>query len=58
MTDQILVSKPMRDAQTLTRAAFEVPAGACDAHVHVFGPEARYPRVPAPHYTLPDGDLP
>ena len=58
MTDQILVSKPMRDAQTLSRAAFEVPAGACDAHVHVFGPEARYPRVPAPHYTLPDGDLP
>jgi predicted TIM-barrel fold metal-dependent hydrolase len=32
-----------------------MPPGACDSHVHVFGPEARYPRVPHPHYTLPDG---
>ncbi|WP_083745552.1 amidohydrolase [Variovorax sp. KK3] len=57
MTDEILTSRPMRDAQTLTRAGFELPAGACDAHVHVFGPADRYPRVDRPHYTLPDGDL-
>ena len=58
MNHEILTSTPMRDAQTLTRAAFEVPAGACDAHVHVFGPAERYPRVEHPHYTLPDGNLP
>lgn len=48
----------MRDASTLTRPQFEIPAGSCDSHVHVFGPEARYPRVAEPHYTLPDGNLP
>jgi predicted TIM-barrel fold metal-dependent hydrolase len=58
MSTDILISKPMRDAATLTRPKFEVPAGACDSHVHVFGPEDRYPRVPHPHYTLPDGNLP
>lgn len=57
MTDEILTSKPMRDAQSLTRPLFDVPAGACDAHVHVFGPAECYPRVPHPHYTLPDGNL-
>lgn len=57
MSDEILTSKPMRDAGTLARPAFPVPAGACDAHVHVFGPAERYPRVPRPHYTLPDGNL-
>jgi 2-pyrone-4,6-dicarboxylate lactonase len=54
---QILTSKPMRDAGTLTRPTFTVPVGACDSHVHVFGPTARYPRVDEPHYTLPDGNL-
>ncbi len=57
MTDEILTSKPMRDAHTLTRPVFEVPAGACDSHVHVFGPADRYARVQHPHYTLPDGNL-
>ncbi|WP_432730655.1 amidohydrolase family protein [Variovorax sp. W6] len=57
MTDETLTSKPMRDADTLARPTFEVPAGACDAHVHVFGPADRYPRVDRPHYTLPDGNL-
>lgn len=57
MHPDILTSKPMRDAQTLSRADFEVPVGACDAHVHVFGPAERYPRVEHPHYTLPDGTL-
>ncbi len=55
MNNEILQSVPMRDAATLTRPGFIMPVGACDSHVHVFGREARYPRVPKPHYTLPDG---
>jgi len=47
----------MRSAQTLTPPAFRVPDGACDSHVHVFGPQSRYPCVATPHYTLPDGNL-
>jgi predicted TIM-barrel fold metal-dependent hydrolase len=53
----MLTSKPMRGAETLTRPAFEMPAGACDSHVHVFESEPTYPSVDAPHYTLPDGSL-
>jgi predicted TIM-barrel fold metal-dependent hydrolase len=29
-----------------TPPAFPVPAGACDCHVHIFGPPERYPLVP------------
>jgi 2-pyrone-4,6-dicarboxylate lactonase len=57
MSPAILTSKPMRDAQTLTRPAFPMPAGACDSHVHVFESDASYPSVVTPHYTLPDGSL-
>jgi 2-pyrone-4,6-dicarboxylate lactonase len=57
MSYTILTSKPMRDAQTLTRPAFAVPSDACDSHVHVFESADRYPRVDKPHYTLPDGSL-
>jgi 2-pyrone-4,6-dicarboxylate lactonase len=57
MSETILTSKPMRDAQTLTRPAFAVPPGACDSHVHIFEPADRYPKVDKPHYTLPDGSL-
>jgi predicted TIM-barrel fold metal-dependent hydrolase len=57
MSPAILTSKPMRDAQTLTRPAFPMPAGACDSHVHVFESDASYPSVETPHYTLPDGSL-
>ena len=55
--EEPLVSEPMRALATIERPMFEVPAGACDGHMHVFGPLARYPSVPHPHYTLPDGDL-
>jgi predicted TIM-barrel fold metal-dependent hydrolase len=35
-------------------AAFRAPPGACDAHFHVFGPEARYPyRDPKLRYKPP-----
>src|SRR4051812_11851247 len=30
---------------THTPPAFDVPAGACDCHVHIFGPYERYPLV-------------
>jgi predicted TIM-barrel fold metal-dependent hydrolase len=30
---------------------FSMPAGACDAHVHVFGPGAKYPLAPDHAYT-------
>ena len=57
MATDILISEPMRDASTLAASTFDVPPGACDAHVHVFESADRYPHVPAPHYTLPDGTL-
>lgn len=52
-----LKSEPMLPLERLMLPNFTVPSGACDAHMHVFGPEDRYPHVPAPHYTLPDGKL-
>ena len=55
MSNEPLTSTPMRDASTLTRPPYAMPAGACDSHVHVFGSQGLYPCVPYPHYTLPDG---
>ena len=57
MSHEVLTSTPTRDATTLARPAFKMPAGAWDSHVHVFESEQRYPHVAAPHYTLPDGPL-
>lgn len=57
MSSTILTSKPMRDADTLTRPSFSMPPDACDSHVHVFGSAMTYPSVESPHYTLPDGSL-
>jgi predicted TIM-barrel fold metal-dependent hydrolase len=34
--------------------AFRLPAGACDAHCHVFGPAARFPYAPERRYTPED----
>lgn len=33
------------------------PPGACDCHVHVFGPAARYPYAPERAYTPPDASI-
>jgi predicted TIM-barrel fold metal-dependent hydrolase len=52
---QIQRCTPMRAAATNTPPAFPVPAGACDAHFHVFEPG--YPNVPDPLYTFPDGTV-
>jgi len=37
-----------------TKPVLRLPAGACDAHVHVFGPAARFPFSPARHITPMD----
>lgn len=55
--EEPLVPEPMRPLDTVQRPAFDVPSGACDTHMHVFGPVDRYPHVRHPHYTLPPGDL-
>lgn len=55
--EEPLVSEPIRTLETIQRPLFAVPAGACDAHMHVFGPADRFPCVARPHYTLPDGRL-
>ena len=55
--EEPLVPEPMRDLATIERPRFAVPAGACDVHMHVFGPLDRYPCVTHPHYTLPPGEL-
>lgn len=55
--EEPLVPEPMRDLATIERPRFAVPAGACDVHMHVFGPLDRYPCVAHPHYTLPPGEL-
>jgi len=36
---------------------FRPPAGACDAHCHIFGPAARYPYAADRTYTPPDAPL-
>jgi 2-pyrone-4,6-dicarboxylate lactonase len=57
MSEEPEISKPLRALETISRPTIAVPTGAWDAHVHIFGPAGRYPHVPKPHYTLPDGDL-
>jgi 2-pyrone-4,6-dicarboxylate lactonase len=57
MSDEPLLSLPLRPLETISRPTFLLPAGAWDAHVHIFGGAERYPHVAKPHYTLPDGTL-
>ena len=52
---EILPTTPMRPAETNTRPRFPMPAGACDAHFHVFEPG--FPHVADPLYTFPDATL-
>ncbi len=46
------IPPPIRDPHPPTR--FVPPAGACDAHCHVFGPAHRFPFAPDRTYTPPD----
>ena len=57
MSDEPLLSLPLRALETVSRPTFPMPSGAWDMHVHIFGPAERYPHVEKPHYTLPDGTL-
>jgi predicted TIM-barrel fold metal-dependent hydrolase len=50
-----LQTTPMRAAESNTRPRFEMPAGSCDAHFHVFEPG--FPAVANPLYTFPDATL-
>jgi 2-pyrone-4,6-dicarboxylate lactonase len=47
---------PGPDPQTRT-PKFELPALACDAHCHIFGPHAKYPYAADRPYTPPDAPL-
>lgn len=40
-----------------TAPRFTPPPGACDTHMHVFGPPSRYPYLPVRSYTTPDASL-
>lgn len=57
MSDQPQVSLPLRPFESISKPTFSLPPGAWDTHIHVFGPADRYPHVPKPHYTLPEGTL-
>jgi 2-pyrone-4,6-dicarboxylate lactonase len=57
MSDEPLLSLPLRPLETISRPTFLLPSGAWDTHVHIFGPPERYAHVEKPHYTLPDGTL-
>ncbi|MBX6329164.1 MAG: amidohydrolase family protein [Pseudolabrys sp.] len=39
---------------TRRKPGFRMPAGACDAHCHVFGPAAKFPYAPGRRYTPAD----
>lgn len=51
-----LKSCPPPDPNPIT-PAFRMPAGACDAHCHVFGPASRYPYAADRSYTPPDAPV-
>jgi 2-pyrone-4,6-dicarboxylate lactonase len=52
LTLERTIPPPMRDPHPPSR--FVPPAGACDAHCHVFGPAGRFPFAPDRTYTPPD----
>jgi predicted TIM-barrel fold metal-dependent hydrolase len=37
--------------------SFEVPAGACDCHIHIIGPQSKYPMVSDRVYTPPESSV-
>jgi predicted TIM-barrel fold metal-dependent hydrolase len=52
-----LVPAARAQSQPATRPSFEVPPGACDCHVHVIGPAARYELTPERTYTPPEASV-
>jgi 2-pyrone-4,6-dicarboxylate lactonase len=57
VSEEPLLSLPLRALETISQPNFLMPSGAWDTHVHIFGPPDRYSHVEKPHYTLPDGTL-
>lgn len=55
MSPDILVTTPMRPAETNSPPLFRVPAGSCDTHFHVFEPG--FTHVADPLYSFPDATL-
>jgi predicted TIM-barrel fold metal-dependent hydrolase len=47
----------MADRVTRSPIRFAVPQGACDCHVHIFGPARRFPYAPSRAYTPPDAPV-
>jgi predicted TIM-barrel fold metal-dependent hydrolase len=41
-----------------SKPRLKAPPRACDSHMHIFGPEAKYPYDPGRNYTPPDALLP
>ena len=46
------------NAEPELKPNFDVPAGACDCHIHVIGPQAQYPMVADRVYTPPECGVP
>ena len=44
-------SQPLSYQLTPRRPKLKLPAGACDAHMHVFGPQVRFPFAPGRSFT-------
>ena len=51
------MSKPCLGAPSPTAPSFEMPASACDCHIHVLGPYAEYPLAEERAYTAPEAPL-
>lgn len=51
------ISESLRPVDEVTKPAFLLPSGACDCHMHVFGPAELYPGVSDARYTLPEGSV-
>jgi predicted TIM-barrel fold metal-dependent hydrolase len=47
----------MADRMTRSPIRFAVPHGACDCHVHIFGPASRFPYAASRAYTPPDAPV-
>ena len=55
MTTHSFRLPPMRPLDEVRRPAAAMPAGACDTHMHIFGPLSEYPMYPKSRYPLPEG---
>jgi D-galactarolactone isomerase len=49
---------PPTPTASLARPRLQAPAGACDTHIHIYGPRDRYPLAPSCARIPPDGPLP